>query len=381
MMIRQLDSFRFFAFLLVFLAHIGQLDGGYIGVLGFFVLSSFLLTPILLKTRAELDFSSYLKSFYGRRLLRIFPLYYTYLISAGALALLLQLIFPGVRCDVISDFLKQWPYAATYTYDFYHTAASFRPTHLLSHFWSLSVEWQFYLIWPFFIWKCPRERLRYYLIAIILINPVLRAITYQLYDKGGIDWLFKQPQLAVYVLPSSHLDAFAVGALCSISTFRINWNRMAWLLISVTVLLGLVSQYDANGGIQWRTLGYPSFMAGQMKHIWGYAMINITFGCIICAVREGSFLPSVLSYPAFQYLGKISYGLYVFHLPVVWAISGSYAKLLPQGLQYALIFFVSLALSVLSYELIEKRCLALKDRYFPSNSEGSGNSPTCPAGS
>ena len=78
--IKSLDSFRFFAFFAVYLFHTNILGCGYLGVQAFFVLSGFLITPILLEMRQELNFKSYLIVFYSRRALRIFPLYYGYLV-------------------------------------------------------------------------------------------------------------------------------------------------------------------------------------------------------------------------------------------------------------------------------------------------------------
>lgn len=75
---KELDSFRFYAFLSVFFYHAKFVDAGYVGVQAFFVLSGFLLTPSLIELKTQ-KFGPYLKTFYGRRALRIFPLYYTYL--------------------------------------------------------------------------------------------------------------------------------------------------------------------------------------------------------------------------------------------------------------------------------------------------------------
>jgi peptidoglycan/LPS O-acetylase OafA/YrhL len=92
-MIRALDSFRFYAFLAVFLFHIGRFDAGYLGVQAFFVLSGFLLTPILVDMKRALPLKRYMISFYGRRVLRICPLYYFYLLVAGLLGGIAILVF------------------------------------------------------------------------------------------------------------------------------------------------------------------------------------------------------------------------------------------------------------------------------------------------
>ena len=85
---RGLDAFRLFAFLAVFLFHVSLLESGYLGVQAFFVLSGFLITPILVEMRGQLPPGRYLLNFYGRRSLRIFPLYYAYLAAVGGIAAL-----------------------------------------------------------------------------------------------------------------------------------------------------------------------------------------------------------------------------------------------------------------------------------------------------
>ncbi|MBI5814878.1 MAG: acyltransferase [Nitrospinae bacterium] len=159
-----MDSFRFFAFLAVFLFHAGYLECGYLGVQAFFVLSGFLLTPILLDMKASLDRGQYFRNFYGRRVLRIFPLYYACLVAA-ALVLLSAWQLPALRqTPGVASSLAELPYLFTYTSDFYQAAHSgLRHTSpLFTHFWSLAVEEQFYLVWPFFLWLVPARRLPYW---------------------------------------------------------------------------------------------------------------------------------------------------------------------------------------------------------------------------
>ena len=142
---RGLDSFRLFAFMAVYLYHVGVMPSGYVGVLAFFVLSGFLLTPILVDMRRELSGRRFFLNFYGRRWLRIFPLYYFYLalIAAAAGG---QLI--GRAPSVLQHATGQLVYALTYTYDFFHASSGYRFSPLLTHFWSLAVEEQFYVVWP-----------------------------------------------------------------------------------------------------------------------------------------------------------------------------------------------------------------------------------------
>lgn len=116
-------------------------SSGYLGVDLFFVLSGFLITGILVKSRDSLAFPAYLKTFYWRRSLRIFPAYYVYL---------------GVAFVIIT--VGRYHRANFLPYIFYfqnfHTAHS---EYFLTHLWSLAVEEQFYLVWPFIVWFAPRR--------------------------------------------------------------------------------------------------------------------------------------------------------------------------------------------------------------------------------
>lgn len=151
-MIRGLDGIRFIAFLLIFLCHAGYLKFGWMGVQLFFVLSGFLITRILTDMRGY-SWKEYFYKFYGRRFLRIFPLYYFYLTVVFFFALFVTVVLKNTHVEKLNLFFKQIPYAASYTYDFFHASSSYEHTQLLSHFWSLSIEEQFYLIWPFLIFS------------------------------------------------------------------------------------------------------------------------------------------------------------------------------------------------------------------------------------
>lgn len=373
-MIKALDSFRFYAFLAVFLFHVKLFDGGYLGVQAFFVLSGFLLTPILVGTKEHMTFRRYMTNFYGRRMLRIFPLYYLYLLIAGV-GVGLALIWGCGHEPALALFRKQWGYAATYLYDFFYASAAFRETPLLSHFWSLAVEEQFYLVWPLFIWLAPRSKLPRLLLAVVLSGPLVRFLLFIACLHAPMSGWITDPSQTVYGLPFSHFDAFAVGGWVALAP-EAPWRRAAYPLALVAGAAGLAAQYLLADQISWHALGYPPFMCGEWKLVWGYSLLNLAFAGILKAIPSGSFLPPLFSFAPVQYLGKISYGLYVYHFPVIWLFQHDWARQIqPLPLDF-LMLAATIAVAALSYETFEKKFIALKDLWFRKNgAPASGRSP------
>lgn len=353
-------------------------DGGYLGVQAFFVLSGFLLTPILVDMKSRLPLKRYVVSFYGRRMLRIFPLYYTYLLVAGGLAAIALLAFHQDHLPAVARLYRQLPYAVTYLYDFFYVSAAFQDTPLLVHFWSLAVEEQFYLVWPLFIWLTPRDKLTRSLCLIALAGPLARLAAYAFYCRVGGAGFVQDPSQVIYGLPFSHFDAFAIGGWSALLG-KTNWKRSAWILTGIACVAGIGTQFIVNGHIGLKSLGYPPFMSGEWKSVWGYSLLNLTFAAILRAVKSNSFLPPLFSNPCVQYLGRISYGLYVYHFPVIWLFRNRWTDGLHPFLLDVGALAATIAVSALSYELFEKKCIALKDKWF-GKGNGGGDAPALAAG-
>lgn len=146
----SLDGLRGLAIALVILYHLNLVGFGWVGVQLFFVLSGFLITRLLLALREQPSLGSYLKIFYGRRALRIFPVYYLYLL----LLLLLWWALPTAQQGPVAE---QWRYAASYTSNWLGMTGGHQKTYFLDHFWSLPIEEQFYLFWPLLLFFTPRR--------------------------------------------------------------------------------------------------------------------------------------------------------------------------------------------------------------------------------
>ena len=372
-MYRGLDSFRLLAFVAVYLYHVGVMPSGYVGVVAFFVLSGFLLTPILVDMRRELSGRRFFINFYGRRSLRIFPLYYFYLALVAAAAGFAMLI--GRVPPVLQHATGQLVYALTYSYDFFHASSGYSHSPLLTHFWSLAVEEQFYLVWPLVVFCSPYSQLRRVLLVLIIAGPVIRLVEAGLLTSALHHQLTQHVSLTVFVLPFSHIDAFAIGGYLALFG-RTPSMRVVAGYSAVVVAVGMMTERLATGSTMALAFGYGSFMADSWKSVWAYSALNLLFGWILLMMRDRVFFPRVVENGALTYLGKISYGLYVYHFAVIWLMSQTARALFPgsPGIRRLLVIVgalgLTIAISMISYAIVEVPFLRLKDRFFAKRRVG-----------
>jgi peptidoglycan/LPS O-acetylase OafA/YrhL len=371
-MIPGLDGLRAVAFLIVFLFHTRHLPFGWMGVQLFFVLSGFLITDILLRMKESLPRREFFVKFYGRRFLRIFPLYYFYLLLLVGLILILpSLKLNALNAELGRQYLDQIWVAALYVYDFFHATVFFERSRFFVHLWSLSVEEQFYLLWPLLIFLTPREKFKGLCFTAIGLGLVFRLAITLIYRAQLFPFLSSDPQQAVNVLPFSHLDAFAFGAY--ISRFELSRPRLQLLALAIIVpAIGLFTDFISRGTTTL-SLGYDLPMTGLYKEVWGYTLLNYLFAVLIYCVARTNFLAIILERAPFRYLGKISYGLYIYHYGVI-AICMAIARKYDLGfaLRSPQMFFITLGatllIATLSFTLLEKPLIDLKDKFFRTSS-------------
>ena len=374
-MIPGLDGLRAIAIILVFLFHANLVGMGWSGVLLFFVLSGFLITGILIDMKETLPAKAYFIKFYGRRFLRIFPLYYFYLFLMLGLAF--WLYSSGYRANKMLEFFRQFPYALTYVYDFFCASKWFQESFFINHFWSLSVEEQFYIVWPLLILLTPKTAYKKLFIGAIIAGPIFRIALFYLYSHHTFSFLYPEPAAGIYSLPFSHIDAFGFGAL--ISQYRIPKARLQfWILLIALPVIGFSTQYFFTGDMgSLSSFGFPFPIANGFKQIWGYSLLNYFFAVTIYAVAREGLFNYFLDLNWMKYLGKISYGMYVYHY-VMFFFAGRIGDLIPltydqvQVIKPILAFAATLLAASLSFKYIEKPILNLKDKYFPSSSALSG---------
>jgi peptidoglycan/LPS O-acetylase OafA/YrhL len=360
--IAPLDGLRAVAVLLVMLLHFGYLNGGWIGVQVFFVLSGFLITGVLLADR-DARLGAYLRRFYWRRTLRIFPLYYAYLIVLWA-------------CYAVGGRPAELPENAaslfTYTYNFTRLSPEWKTSPFFTHFWSLAVEEQFYLVWPFVVHACSRRALIGLSAGLVILGPPFRwALAEALgngarsaYDVGD----------AVYWFPVSHADAFAAGALVALLRVADRVTRPALVAAAAVAavalggLANLRALRAAEAELPLGTMGFPLASIDGGLHVWGYSLLNLSSAALITAAvaanRTGGIVAG-LGWRPLAGLGRISYGVYVLHWPLLVLFNAS-VRYRPMTLRGAAMCAAWMALVVavawLSWRFYESRLLALKDR-------------------
>jgi peptidoglycan/LPS O-acetylase OafA/YrhL len=306
-----LDGIRAIAVLMVMCFHYGYFAAGWVGVQIFFTLSGYLITGILLQSRGN-SFAAFMGNFYWHRAVRILPLLFMFIFVVA----LIYAIF-GVPMSFRSD----WPWLVTFTANF----ARMRPVDVgpcFVHIWSLAVEQQFYLVWPALLFFLPPRGFRFAVAGILAFSPFLRLALFHGLVEFGYDEQYAGK--AVYVLPFTQFDAFAAGAAISLWNLDRMRNAGRWFLVvlAATAAAGvgvLAWAYFGfgPGSAFVASLGYAMFMVQSNEYVWGYALLNLlSMLGIICALQGvGPF--RMLESRVLIWVGKISYGVYVYHLPLL----------------------------------------------------------------
>ena len=357
---KSLDGIRAVAVGLVMLFHFGYFAAGWVGVQVFFVLSGYLITGILLQGRNK-SFADYISTFYWNRALRIFPLLFAF-IAASAIAYVLFRT-PG-------SFKSDWPWLVSFSANF----ARMRPGDLgpaFVHIWSLAVEQQFYIVWPLLVFFVPPKGFKLLVLAMLTLTPLLRLAIVEFFTQIGLGGQYAGK--AAYVLPVAQFDAFAAGA--AISLFGLNRLRHAgrWLasIAAITAAAGfavLIAAYIGSRSAFMASFGYAMYLRSGYGYVWGYSLLNILFMLgIICAL-EGLWPTRFLQSKGMVWIGKISYGIYVYHLPLLLLGASLFEKMGMNvyGRLRPVFFAVWVSIVILvsdqSYRWLETPFLKLKKR-------------------
>jgi peptidoglycan/LPS O-acetylase OafA/YrhL len=350
---KQLDGLRAIAVIAVMIAHWHQNHIEFVllrnlpygtGVTLFFVLSGFLITKILMdfkEKNASLGISQFhsIKSFYIRRSIRIFPIYYLVLLVVYLLG--------------FSDIDKYLPWFATYTTNIYMTLEG-EYIGPYTHFWSLAVEEQFYIFWVFVVVFIPRNQLKKTILFVILAS-ILLLYYFRFYTSY---WLANS-----LVICSMH--SLGLGALIAYyqkyeheKFSSIDMSKVKYFLYILALIFILIFVYRKPDSL------FESF--SSLKD----PLISLIYAVVVLiAIKDGftGIFRKVLENKVMIYLGRISYGLYIYHMfmnPLYFNLLNKYVKIQTTNLGYTLIFFLmNVALASISWYLVEKPINNLK-RYF-----------------
>ena len=341
----NLDGLRGIAALMVVLFHFFTYDNssyltnlnefqkftefGQHGVSLFFVLSGFVISRILIQTRGS---KNYFKRFYKRRILRIFPLYYLFLI--------IYYYLPYVYNDSIIGFKLQLP--------FYFYLQNL--TNLLNieasgpgHFWTLAVEEHFYMLWPLVIFIVnPKNLGKVILISFILIF----ALKYLMIGEG----------FSINKFTFTRIDQIMLGSYLAI--FELNGFFKKKNALKIMIMIGV-------SVIPIGVLVY--FFSEQiyyLKEMMKYPILGIFFFSLIgvlMILSEDNIFNKILSSRILQYLGRLSYGIYVWHILILVILSKFFiSKIL--FIDLVLTFSLTVLMAHVSYYYFEKYFLNLKDK-------------------
>ncbi len=354
----ELDVLRFFAFFSVFIAHLQRapadasisagkirlihfytlvVASGAFGMCIFFLLSAYLITELLIRERISTG-SIHLKAFYTRRILRIWPLYFGVVFASYFIGLLL----PQYRLS------GAWVLAFVFLAGNWYTGRVDYAPSTVGALWSISLEEQFYLLWPS-IAKFGGTRA---LAAVAgLTIPVGYGVLFYLCGKG----VPMQPSL--WTNSFVQFSLFGIGALIALALHGRSLSiptLLRPLLFGGGVLLWLVAnhKFHVNGTF---------YEARPWLVCCGFALVAVGCASIffsLFGISRGLLPPPLI------YLGKISYGLYVFHVPC-----REVARWLVGGIRHEMVFqpLLQMALTILvaslSYKYFEKPFLRLKERF------------------
>lgn len=316
-------------------------DLGPFGVTLFFALSGFLITYLLLVEKSRFGHIN-IKAFYLRRILRIWPLYYLYLI----LALITIYIF---RTDPLPDGILYYVFLCAnipFIFQF--------PLSVLNHYWSLGVEEQFYIFWPWIVERS-KHLLRFlcvFIIGFVIVKLALR------YIDATTSWHWPYAFLSV-----TRFDCMAIGAIAAIFYFEKNQ-------LFFRICQSVVAQLAA-----WASLVLLAFSKFHIASVLDAEIIAVMTVILIVNVSSNPRSLVKMENRYCDFLGRISYGIYVYHPLIIFYVAKTLKNWLVdmnEAMKLIVIFIIVFGLTILiaylSYEFFEKRFLSLKSKFSPVKS-------------
>lgn len=352
-----LDGVRGVAVLLVFISHFHWIlspdpfltkvtpwhfinrtfEAGFMGVDIFFVLSGFLITSLLLKDRST-NQTDLFKRFYRRRALRLLPALYALLIADFFVSRWEN--FPG-------DIQWRTTWHAILFLNNWNIVNNFgEAQNDLGHLWSLGIEEQFYLIWPLTIWLLAKLKIpSKMMIPLILFASLVVMVHRTSLWNDGTSWII------LYIRTDTRLDSLLIGAMFAYVYRHFQVPSKILNPVATLSFLGLV---------------YIKYVLDKSPFIFemGWTIIALFAGFIILSVAEGVFfIQKVFTWRPLTMIGKVSYGLYLWHMPI-FLLFGRHVTSGPKPLRILIGIVIASIVTSLSWFFIEKPFLNIKNRRY-----------------
>lgn len=316
----EVDALRCFAMLAVIALHTHIMPMGWIGVWLFYVISGYVVTLSVIGREEATSGLSGFGAFIWRRSVRILPVYYGYLLlGMGVAALIgagqtlfslssLILFFDNVAMIMGSGRINGWP---------------------TGHLWTLSVEMQFYIVYGLALCFLPQRAVRGLLVALLLLCPLGRYIGAEILSGEG--WHPLDAAYAIYAAPGLHFDSFACGGLLAFTRIDGTISRIARPLFIIgfgTLGLYMAAYFAVNHfvrgdhGMDMTRNVISGILIGEHREVFLYTVLGCAMaGLVALAAAGDKWLAPLLQVRALQWIGRISYGGYIFHQLAVIAAS------------------------------------------------------------
>lgn len=322
------------------------LDLAGFGVTMFFALSGYLITYLLLVEKRDFTRIN-IRQFYIRRILRIWPLYYFFLLLSviGLLVLEREALTKSI-----------WYYLVLFANIPFITQTTIT---ILRHYWSLGVEEQFYLFWPWVVQRV--SKLARWIIVFIIVMLVLKFLAWIYFKKTG-------NEIPLSAIHFTRFHCMGIGALGAILTYQGN-QRVRKIAFLPIVQIGA-----------WLTILLMAFNQFDIFRLINDEVVAVITVVIIWNVSANPKAIIRLEYPVLDYLGKISYGIYIYHPLFIFLGShllAGYFRSLGNPWDHIAIYVFITSMTILtaavSFRYFEKRFIRLKDRFSRVHSSASAN--------
>jgi peptidoglycan/LPS O-acetylase OafA/YrhL len=342
----ELDGVRGISILLVLGLHFKPsiTPGGYFGVDIFFVLSGFLITSLLLQEWARQD-SIRLKDFYIRRALRLGPALAFYLVSLAAYAFLF------LRSESAHEVYIGILWTLSYVSNWVMALRPNQALSILAITWSLAIEEQFYLIWPLLLTTLLTAKLRRRWILIALALGVVFVAAYR-----ALLWQAGASPRRLYYGTDTHAEGLLLGCLIGC--------LLAWELVPQSKTLGRAMKSLAL--ISFLFVGYLVFTTSHYEpllYVGGFSMASLAIAAMIFTLLAWpvAVATTLLRVRPLVWVGRISYGLYLWHWPVRGLVFGKSVQ--PSLKQIIVGVVLSFVIAAFSFYVVEQPFLRWKKRF------------------